>query len=362
MTCASCVGRVERALPAVPGVLVGQGEPGHRAGAASTRVRGARRHGRAAGRGAARRLHGARWLGRTRAGAAGRAVARRLAGRRWPRCCRRRWSLPMLGDLFGRHWMLAGWLQLAAGHAGAVLARRALLPRRLEGAARRQRQHGPAGRARHQRRLRPEPVAAVAGATRAHAAPVLRGLGGGDHAGAARQVAGGARQAPDHRRDPRAAGAAARDRARAPRRRRARRAGGRAGGGRPGRRAPGERLPVDGVVLEGRSHVDESLLTGESLPVAKQAGRPRHRRRDQRRGPAAWCARTAVGAETTLARIVRLVESAQAGKAPIQRLVDQVSAVFVPVVLALALLTLLGWGLASGDWSAGAAATRWRCW
>jgi Cu+-exporting ATPase len=115
---------------------------------------------------------------------------------------------------------------------------------------------------------------------------------------------------------------------------------------------PGERLPVDGVVLEGASHVDESLLTGESLPVAKQVG-------DAVTGGAInaegllLVRTTAVGAESALARIVRLVESAQAGKAPIQRLVDQVSAVFVPVVLVLALLTLLGWGVFGGDWPAG---------
>ena len=115
---------------------------------------------------------------------------------------------------------------------------------------------------------------------------------------------------------------------------------------------PGERLPVDGVVLEGASHVDESLLTGESLPVAKQVG-------DAVTGGAInaegvlLVRTTAVGAESALARIVRLVESAQAGKAPIQRLVDQVSAVFVPVVLGLALLTLLGWGVIGADWPAG---------
>ena len=115
---------------------------------------------------------------------------------------------------------------------------------------------------------------------------------------------------------------------------------------------PGERLPVDGVVLEGASHVDESLLTGESLPVVKQVG-------DAVTGGAInaegvlLVRTTAVGAESALARIVRLVESAQAGKAPIQRLVDQVSAVFVPVVLGLALLTLLGWGVIGADWPSG---------
>ena len=112
---------------------------------------------------------------------------------------------------------------------------------------------------------------------------------------------------------------------------------------------PGERLAVDGLVQEGRSTVDESLITGESLPVPKQVG--------DRVTAGAVNAEglllvhtTAVGAESTLARMVRLVESAQAHKAPVQRLVDQVSAVFVPVVVGLALVTLLGWGLARGDW------------
>ncbi len=112
---------------------------------------------------------------------------------------------------------------------------------------------------------------------------------------------------------------------------------------------PGERIAVDGEVTAGRSHVDESLITGESMPVAKAAG-------DRVTGGAinadgALTVRTlAVGAETTLARIIRMVESAQAGKAPIQRLVDRVSAVFVPVVLGVAALTLLGWVGATGNW------------
>jgi Cu+-exporting ATPase len=114
---------------------------------------------------------------------------------------------------------------------------------------------------------------------------------------------------------------------------------------------PGERIPVDAVVLEGTSEVDESLITGESLPVAKHAG-------DTVTGGSVngegllTVRTTAVGAESTLARIVRLVESAQAKKAPIQRLVDRVSSVFVPVVIAIAFAAVLGWGLATGNWEA----------
>ena len=112
---------------------------------------------------------------------------------------------------------------------------------------------------------------------------------------------------------------------------------------------PGERIPVDGVITIGSSEVDESLITGESQPVPKHAG-------DKVTGGALnaegllMVQTTSVGAESTLARIVRLVESAQAKKAPIQRIVDRVSAIFVPVVLMIAALTLLGWGLTTGNW------------
>jgi Cu+-exporting ATPase len=105
---------------------------------------------------------------------------------------------------------------------------------------------------------------------------------------------------------------------------------------------PGERFPADGVVLEGHSQVDEAMLTGESLPVPKQVSSLLTAGSINGDGLLRMQVR-AVGADTMLAHIIRLVEDAQAAKAPIQRLVDQVSAVFVPVVLGIALVTLLGW-------------------
>lgn len=111
---------------------------------------------------------------------------------------------------------------------------------------------------------------------------------------------------------------------------------------------PGERVPVDGVVLEGRSHIDESLITGESLPVPKAPDDPVTAGSINGEG-AILLRTTAIGAETTLARIIRLVESAQAEKAPIQRLVDRVSAVFVPAILVIAALTLGGWLIAGAS-------------
>jgi Cu+-exporting ATPase len=105
---------------------------------------------------------------------------------------------------------------------------------------------------------------------------------------------------------------------------------------------PGERLPVDGLIREGRTHVDESLITGESLPVAKETGARVTAGSINGEGVIA-VETTATGAETTLARIIRLVESAQAEKAPIQRLVDRVSGIFVPVILVIALVTLVSW-------------------
>lgn len=108
---------------------------------------------------------------------------------------------------------------------------------------------------------------------------------------------------------------------------------------------PGERVPVDGRIVSGRSHIDESLITGESLPVPKDDGDAVTAGSINGEG-ALVVETTAIGAETTLARIIRLVESAQAEKAPIQRLVDRVSEVFVPAILGIAVLTLIGWLIA----------------
>ncbi|MCC6568562.1 MAG: heavy metal translocating P-type ATPase [Anaerolineales bacterium] len=105
---------------------------------------------------------------------------------------------------------------------------------------------------------------------------------------------------------------------------------------------PGETIPVDGVVIEGKSNVDESMLTGESLPVEKKQGDTVIGATLNKLGMLKFEA-TKVGKETALAQIIKLVEDAQGSKAPIQKLADQVSAVFVPVVIGIALLTFAVW-------------------
>src|SRR3954471_19737014 len=111
---------------------------------------------------------------------------------------------------------------------------------------------------------------------------------------------------------------------------------------------PGEKLPVDGVVTDGATAIDESMLTGESLPVDKAVGDTVIGATTNRTGTVVLRA-TAVGADTALAQIVRLVEDAQGAKVPMQRLADRVSAWFVPIVLALAAATFAAWALLGPD-------------
>lgn len=110
---------------------------------------------------------------------------------------------------------------------------------------------------------------------------------------------------------------------------------------------PGENLPVDGVVIEGASSINESMLTGESLPVSKQAGAKVFAATLNQQG-LLKCRATSVGAHTQLAAIIHLVEEAQGSKAPIQRLADKISGIFVPIVVAISILTLgINWWLTS---------------
>jgi Cu+-exporting ATPase len=345
MTCASCVGRVERALKKVPGVA----EASVNLATESARVRYAaggdveariRRAVRDAGyepRAAAAVLapEPSAWAGFAPV-AIGLVLSLPLV-------------LPMLADLFGRHWMLPAWLQfvlatpvqfvlgarfyragwhalkagtgnmdllvaigtsagwalsvwlwLAQGsqhlyfEASAVVITLVLLGKWLE--ARAKRQTTAAIRALHA--LRPE------------TAHVLLRAGGEVELPLAEVLAG--------------------DRLVV---------------------RPGERVPADGVVEQGETHVDESMLTGEPLPVAKGVDARLTGGSINGEGRVVLRA-TAVGGETVLAQIIRLVEDAQAAKAPIQRLVDQVAAVFVPVVLGVALVTLGGWLLVGAGFEA----------
>ena len=113
---------------------------------------------------------------------------------------------------------------------------------------------------------------------------------------------------------------------------------------------PGEAMPVDGEVIEGRSAANESMLTGESLPVTKQAG-DRVFAATVNGDGLLRCRATGVGSHTMLAGIIRLVEEAQGSKAPVQHLVDQVAAIFVPVVVAIAVVTFIGWWALAGDFT-----------
>ena len=111
---------------------------------------------------------------------------------------------------------------------------------------------------------------------------------------------------------------------------------------------PGEKIPVDGMVTDGHSAVDESMITGESLPVEKAVGDTVIGATINKQGLLKFKA-TKVGKETALAQIIRLVEQAQGSRAPIQRVVDQVAAYFVPAVIGLAVLTFVVWWLVGGD-------------
>ncbi|MBX5436683.1 MAG: copper-translocating P-type ATPase [Alicyclobacillaceae bacterium] len=115
---------------------------------------------------------------------------------------------------------------------------------------------------------------------------------------------------------------------------------------------PGEKVPADGVIEEGTTSVDESFLTGEPMPVSKQPGDPVVGA-SLNQTHAFLMRATKVGRDTALAQVIRLVDQAQGSKAPVQRLADTIAGVFVPIVLGLALVTLLVWGLGFGDWSHG---------
>src|SRR3989442_5823209 len=107
---------------------------------------------------------------------------------------------------------------------------------------------------------------------------------------------------------------------------------------------PGEKIPVDGVVLSGLSSVDESMISGESIPVEKNEGDPLIGATINQHGLIHMRA-TKVGADTVLATIIRMVEQAQGSKAPIQRLADTISSIFVPAVLVIAALTFMAWAI-----------------
>ncbi len=278
MTCASCSARVETRLAQGAGGRLGVGQPGHRTGQRARAQHGAGR--RTDRRGREGRLQ--RQPRRRRHAPAPARPTRQLAGAGRRRVDAAAGRADAAGAV--RHRMDA--LRLAATgarHAGAVLARRALLPRRLEGGARRHRQHGPAGRARHVGGVRAVAVPAAAPHRPRDAAPVFRRFGRGHHVGAARQVAGDAGQAADHRCDPRAERAAPEHRTRAPRRRRDRDPDRAVARRRSGARAAGRAL-AGRRRSRRRPQPCRRIADHRREPAAGQGGgRQGHRRRDQRR-------------------------------------------------------------------------------
>ncbi len=349
MTCASCVARVEKALKKVPGVL--SAEVNLATESATVRMMG----NAAAAEKLTAAVEKAGYVARMHTGEAASAPPARSGAQWWPIALAAALSaplaLPMFGLLFGRHWMLDGWLQWALA-----------TPVQFWLGARFYR----AGWKALMARTGNMDLLVALGTSAAYGLSVFQLLRHGEHgmphlyfeasAVVITLVLLGkwleARAKHQTSEAIRALNALRPDTARVRRDGREQElpiAQVRSGDTVVVR--PGERIPVDGVVLEGASQVDESLITGESLPVSKHET-------DQVTGGSVNAEgllvlrTTAVGAESTLARIVRLVESAQAKKAPIQRLVDRVSAVFVPVVIAIAAATLLGWGLATGNWEA----------
>lgn len=111
---------------------------------------------------------------------------------------------------------------------------------------------------------------------------------------------------------------------------------------------PGEKIPVDGEVTEGASFVDESMITGESIPVEKVKGQPVYAGTINEKGSFRFRA-DKVGGETVLANIIRMVQEAQGSKAPVQKLVDRIAGIFVPVVMGIAVITFIVWMLIGGD-------------
>ena len=349
MTCASCVARVEKALKKVPGVLSAEVNLATES-ATVTMVGGV-----ATAEQLAAAVEKAGYAARVRTDEASSPAPARPGAQWWPIALAAALSaplaLPMFGLLFGRHWMLDGWLQWALA-----------TPVQFWLGARFYRAGWKALRAGTGNM----DLLVALGTSAAYGLSVFQLLRHGEHAMAHLYFEASAvvitlvllgkwleaRAKHQTSEAIRALNALRPDTARVRRDGREQElpiAQVRSGDTVVVR--PGERIPVDGVVLEGSSEVDESLITGESLPVSKHEA-------DHVTGGSVnaegllMLRTTAVGAESTLARIVRLVESAQAKKAPIQRLVDRVSAVFVPVVIAIAAVTLLGWGLATGNWEA----------